>query len=95
MLKFKRGHIGDKVSYEIYDGTNTAVIYLNPGNMTLSWNNHRDKVKLRKNIKEDIPAMMQCIAACGLDVTPSDYETIRDLVNDAADISAIKVAEMY
>ena len=94
MLKFKRG-FGDKVSYEIYDGLTTVTVYLNPGNMTLSWNKHRDKVKLTKETKEDIPTVMRCLTSCGLEVSTSDYEVIRDLIMDIIDISAIKVADMY
>jgi hypothetical protein len=95
MLKFKRGHSGEKVSYELFDGINTAVLYLNPGNLTISWNKHRNKIKLHGDNHTDIPELMRCIAACGLEITTADYDTIREMTNDAIDISAIKVAEMY
>ena len=95
MLKFNRDTDGVIAIYEVYDGTSTIVFYFSSLNEMIEYNKHRSKLRLSHRNEDDIPATIKALTDMGLVVKDTDYNAVRDLVEDMYDISAIKAAEMF
>ena len=93
MLKFTRSTDGANATYKLYDGASTMDINLNMLNEVVSCGNQR--LKLSHDKKRDIPEIVSIIKDLGMHVKTQDFESVRNLVEDMYDISAIKIAEMY
>ena len=93
MLKFTRSTDGTVTTYILYDGSSTMSMCLNMLNEVISCDNQR--LKLSHDMKRDIPEIVSLIKDLGMHVKTHDFESVRNLVEDMYDISAIKIAEMY